>query len=179
VRVGRDAAEEKILAPLRDELLSPDRVERMAKEMQRYYQEQLKARQAKATELPREPQELDARIARLRERLKKGDPDLTGDELEGAIAKAEAKRQELIEQQPEAKASARIFAAIPRAAALYRAQVSAGLDGNPREALKAKAALRRLFVDGKVTLSNHADGSLRACYSLAPDALFKAAVGGW
>ena len=61
VHVRRNAAEQKILAPVRDELLSPARVEKMAKEMERYYAEQVKARQAKATELPRELQDLTAR----------------------------------------------------------------------------------------------------------------------
>jgi site-specific DNA recombinase len=119
--------------------------------------------------------ELTARIARLRERLRKGDEDLTHDELEAAIAKAEGKLRELEQQQPEAKASARIFAAIPRAAALYRAQVSAGLDGNPREALKAQVFLRGLFAEGKVVLSPGADGSLWAQYALTPSVLLKAA----
>jgi len=38
----------------------------------------------------------DARIARLRERLKAGDPDLTHDELQVGIDRAEAKRRELM-----------------------------------------------------------------------------------
>jgi len=63
---------------------------------------------------------------------------MTADELQAAIDRAEGKRKELETQHPEAKASARIFAALPKTAALYRAQVKAGLDGNPREALKAK-----------------------------------------
>jgi site-specific DNA recombinase len=140
----------------------------MAAEMKRYYGEQIKARQAKETELPRELRELTARIERLHARLRQGDPDMDGDELQAAIDKAEGKRRELEAHQPEAKSSARIFAAIPRAAALYRAQVCAGLDGNPREALKAKALLRRLFVDGKVTLS---PTPTEACGPITPSRL--------
>jgi hypothetical protein len=55
-------------------LLLPARVERIAKEMQTYYVQSMKARQARALEAPRELQELTARIERLRERLKHGDP---------------------------------------------------------------------------------------------------------
>jgi hypothetical protein len=65
----------------------------MAKEMQRHLQEQIRAQQKRATETPGELQELDARIARLRERLKKGDADLTADELQTAIERVEAKRR--------------------------------------------------------------------------------------
>src|SRR5262249_948567 len=55
-------------------LLAPDRVERMAKEMQAYYTERMRAMQTRAAEAPKELQELTARIERLRERLRKGDP---------------------------------------------------------------------------------------------------------
>ena len=66
---------------------------------------------------------------------------------------------------------------VPKAADIYRGQVLEGLDGNPREALKARVFLRGLFVDGKVTLNPHADGSLWAHSSLAPAVLLKAAGG--
>ena len=73
------------------------------------------------------------------------------------------------------KATARVFAMVPRAAELYRQQVQDGLDGNPREALKAKVFLRGLFVDGKIVMSPGADGSLWALYSMQPAGLLKAA----
>src|SRR5579863_3292295 len=44
---------------------------------------------------PRELVELTARIERLRERLQHGDPDMTADELQAAIDRAEEKRHEL------------------------------------------------------------------------------------
>jgi hypothetical protein len=44
-----------------------------------------------------------------------------------------AHASEANQQQPAAKASAKLFAAIPRAAALYREHVARGLDGNSRE----------------------------------------------
>lgn len=47
------------------------------------------------TEQPRELQELNARIERLRERLKRGDADMTPDEIQAAIERAEAKAHEL------------------------------------------------------------------------------------
>jgi len=54
IRVRRLDAEEKILAPVRDELLAPDRVERMVKEAQIYYTERMRAMQSRAAEAPKE-----------------------------------------------------------------------------------------------------------------------------
>jgi hypothetical protein len=73
----RDALGYTLLNPVRAELLTPARVERMAKEMQSCYVQLMKALQARTLEAPRELQELTARIERLNERLKHGDSDTT------------------------------------------------------------------------------------------------------
>jgi hypothetical protein len=86
--------EDILLGPIRDDLLKPDRVARMAKEMQSYFSERVQATQARATEAPRELEELGARIARLRDRLPRGDPDMPEDELQAAIDRAAEKRRE-------------------------------------------------------------------------------------
>ena len=142
-------------------LLAPERVAKMAAEMQRYYADRVQAMQTRAIEAPRELQELTARIERLRERLRAGDPDLAADELQAAIDRAEGKRRELEAEQPEAKQSARVLSVLPRAAELYRRQVAEGLDGNPREALKARVFLREWF-SGKIRLEPLPDGGLMA-----------------
>jgi hypothetical protein len=95
ILVRRDRAENILLGPIRDDLLKPERVARMAKEMQDYFSDRVRSIQAQALELPRELQELAARITRLRERLKSGDPDMPADELQAAMGRAEAKRCEL------------------------------------------------------------------------------------
>lgn len=123
-------------------LLAPDRIERMGKAMERYYAERQRTMQARATEAPKELQELAARIERLRERLRKGDPDMTADEIAAAIERAEGKRRELEQQQPAARATAKVLTMLPRTAEMYRRQVLQGLDGNVREALKARVFLR-------------------------------------
>jgi hypothetical protein len=92
--VRRDALERSILDPVRRELLAPERVERMAKEMQAYYLDRIRAMQSRAEEVPIELQELGARIERLRERLKLGDPDMPADEIQAAIDRADAKRRD-------------------------------------------------------------------------------------
>jgi DNA invertase Pin-like site-specific DNA recombinase len=177
VRVRRETVEAKILGPIHQELLSPGRIAKVAAEMEALYLEQLRQTAAKAEQAPRELEELRARIERLRERLRQGDPDMTADEIQAAIALAETKRQELEREQPAAKATAKVFALVPKAAEIVRRQVREGLDGDPREALKARVFLRGLFVDGKVVLSPGADGSLWASYSLSPAVLLKAGGG--
>jgi hypothetical protein len=67
--------------------------------MQAYYAERLKAMQARATA---RPQDLDARIDRLCDRLDRGGSDMTTDEIQTAIDRADAKRRELRAQQSEA-----------------------------------------------------------------------------
>lgn len=63
---------------------------------------------------------------------------------------------------------------LPKAAELYRRQIVAGLNGNAREALKARAFLRDLF-GGKVRMVPGQDGSLWAEYALHSRALLKSA----
>jgi hypothetical protein len=87
IRVRKDHIEDVLLRGPETglaALLSPERVERMAKEMQTYYAERLRAMQTRAVEAPRELTGLAARIDRLRERLKAGDPDMTADEIQAA-----------------------------------------------------------------------------------------------
>jgi len=103
IRVRRDHIEDVLLRGPETglaALLAPDRVERMAREMQSYHAERVRAMQTRQAEVPRELQELTARIDRLRERLRKGDPDMTADEIQAGIDRAVEKRQELEAQQP-------------------------------------------------------------------------------
>jgi hypothetical protein len=62
IRVRRDAIERVILGGVRRDLLAPERVEQMAKEMHAAYAERMKEMAARVEALPRELQELDARI---------------------------------------------------------------------------------------------------------------------
>jgi site-specific DNA recombinase len=155
-------------------MLAPERVERMAREMQSYYAERMRDRETRAVEAPRELQELAARIERLRERLRAGDPDLPPDELQAAIERAEGKRRELEAEQPEARQSAKMLSILPRAADLYLRQVAQGLDGNAREALKARVFLRDWF-SGKVRLQPLPDGGLVAHWDQDETALLRRA----
>ena len=94
---------------------------------------------------PKELIELESRIAHLRARLRSGDPDMTSDEIEAAIVRAEAKRAELVAVDSDPKESARLLAVLPNAAELYRRQTALGLAGDPRATPKARLALRNLL----------------------------------
>jgi site-specific DNA recombinase len=116
IRVRRDQAEAVILGPIRRELLAPERVERMANEIAQLYAEKARARSSRAVRAPQELQDLDARITRLRERLRRGDPDMTADELQAAIDRAEQKRRELLELDEATAQPVKVASVLPRAA---------------------------------------------------------------
>jgi site-specific DNA recombinase len=176
IRVRRDALEAAILDPVRRDLLSPERVEAMAREMQRYYAERAKTQESRSAQIPHELQQLDARLVRLRERFQRGDPDMEPDELRAAIEKAEAKRRELIELQFAASDSAKVLSMLPKAAVLYCKQIDDGLDGDPQAALKARVILREML--GEIRLQPATDGGLWAEYRMSPGILLKGAGSG-
>jgi site-specific DNA recombinase len=117
--------------------------------------------------------ELDARIARLKERLKNGDPDMAADELHAAIDRAEQKRHQLIDRQPISKESAKLLSMLPQAGALYRKQIADGLNGDPRAAVKAHVLLRDML--GEVRLKPGKNASLWAEYSTSTAVLLQGA----
>jgi len=82
---------------------------------------------------------LESRIARLRARLKTGDPDMTSDEIEAAIVRAEAKRAALMAVESDPKEGAGLLAARANAAELYRRQIALGLGGDPRATPKVRS----------------------------------------
>jgi hypothetical protein len=139
--------------------------------------EAMKARQTQADAMPKELAELEARLERLRERLTKGDPDMTADEIQAAIDRAEEKRCDLIQRQPAHRASARIINVLPRAAAECRKTFSQGLQGNPHQNEQARLVLREIF-GGQVELKPGTDGSLWAEFTLHPAALLKGHAAG-
>ncbi len=173
VRVRRDVVEAKILDPIRDELLAPERVNRMAREIEARFKERAQQLSEKST--PAEIESIDARIERLHKRLSTGDPDLEPDELQLAIDAAQRKRRDLVEAQPEARHFAKIITALPKAAAAYRQQIERGLDDNPREANKARVILKDLL--GPIQMCPGPNGSLWAEFYARPAALVKKAVG--
>jgi site-specific DNA recombinase len=164
--------ESVLLDPIRKELLAPERVERMATEMRAYFVDRMNAMQTRAVEAPRELKELRARIERLRERLKQGDPDMAADEIQAAMDRADAKRRELETEGPDAKQSARVLTMLPQAAEAYRRQITQGLAGDLRAALKARVLLRELF-GGEIRLVPDDQGGLVAHWNLHTAALLR------
>ncbi len=170
VRIRRDRVEEVILDPVRRELLSPERVERMAQEMQKLFTAHMKEQAEKADAVPAELQAISDRIGRLRERLANGDPDLEPDEIQAAIDLAEEKQKELVNAQPAAKQSAKMISMLPKAADIYRRQIDRGLDNDARAAGKARVILRKLL--GNIQLTPE-QGGLWAEFEVQPAALLK------
>ncbi len=72
---------------------------------------------------------------------------MTCAELQLVIDRVEAERQQLLERQPAAKETARLFSLLPRAAAEYRKQIELGLDGHARSIVRARHILRQLLGD--------------------------------
>ncbi|MCH8099757.1 MAG: recombinase family protein [Proteobacteria bacterium] len=173
IRVRRDRVEQVILDPIREELLAPDRVERMAREMQRLSAARFSERAKNAAAVPAEIEAISDRIKRLQERLSLGDPDLEPDEIQSVIDRVEQKREDLLNEQPVAKESARIISMLPRAAEAFRRQITLGLDKDSRAAGKARVILRKLL--GTINLRPGPDKSLWAEYELCPSALLKSA----
>ncbi len=147
IRVRRDRLESAILGPLRDEMLAPERVAQMAKEMQMNLLERMHKTKMRAAEQPHELMELDARIARLRKRMAAGDPGITPDELRAALDLAEYKRRELAHAKPaDISEGAKLLTILPNPAELYRCQIALGLDGaHPQIMAKARLAIRGLL----------------------------------
>ena len=103
-------------------------------------QERMDEARAKRTKVPAEVEEISQRIARLHDRMKAGDEDLSADDLQAIIQKAEAKRAELMSAVPEVKRMDKVLAALPAAADQYRKQITLGLKGNAAEAGRARVA---------------------------------------
>lgn len=174
--VRRDHMQSVVLEPITKGLLAPERVERMARELEQEYTKRARSALVRTAEAPKELQAIDAKVARLRERQRTGDPDMTADELQTVIDRVLAERRKLEAARPEPRAAAKIFAVLPNAADLYRKQINLGLDGDPRQALKARVVLKKLITDS-VVIEQAEDGKVWARYSLQPAALLAEAVG--
>ncbi len=173
-RIRRTLVEKAIMTVTDQDLLEPEVIAHAARRIQRIYADSLASREKRASEMPRELQDIDARLGRLRERLQAGDPDMSADELQIIIERAEAKRRELADNLPEAKESAQILTLFPKAAAEYRKQIKMGFEGmGPNATGKARVALRKFL--GKISVKRYGDGSVWAEFDVNPAALLKAA----
>src|SRR5690606_16085015 len=114
-----------------------------------------------STEVPQELRESDARLDRLRKRLREGDPDMAADEIRAAIERAEAKRRQLRLGLQEGAEVSRVAAAVPRAVEICDQRIALGLLGDAKATEEARLVLRELVSD-RIRLSPKPDGSLWA-----------------
>ena len=147
LRVRRDLAEQIILKPIIDELLAPDMIDEMVTMMRKHLEAKTADAKADKAKLPAEVLELDSRLARLRARLKAGDPDMSADDIAAVIAKVEAQKAELVANRPAAKQQEKLLRALPAAAKQYRDQITKGFAGSLIEAGRARVAVRQLVGD--------------------------------
>lgn len=119
----------------------------MVAEIQRHLAQQLKESVARSGDSPRELKELDARLARLRGRLRDGDPDMAPDELQAAIDRVEVKRRQLLAGLHDGADIARILLTVPKAAELYEERIALGLQGDQAACEEARIILRSLIPD--------------------------------
>jgi hypothetical protein len=109
--------------------------------------------------------------------MKNADPDMTADELQAALDRAEAKHRGLEDEGRGANVSiSKAPAEMPRAAELYRRHAALGLDGNQQAAQKARVFLREWF-GGRIRLEPLADDGSMAHWNQNIGALVSTAVG--
>jgi len=173
MRVQRDAAEAVILHEDHEQLRNPTRVALMVKEMQEHLEQLLWEHAARSTEVPQELRESDARLDRLRKRLREGDPDMAADEIRAAIERAEAKRRQLRLGLQEGAEVSRVAAAVPRAVEICDQRIALGLLGDAKATEEARLVLRELVSD-RIRLSPKPDGSLWAHSAMQPAVLLLA-----
>jgi site-specific DNA recombinase len=165
-RVRRDAIEGLVVAPIRDELFASASLKRMEVALRASFQADARNRDARAVEAPREVQELEARIARLRARLRAGDPDMAPDEIQVAIERADTKLEELNAQRPADRETAKVLAMLPRAAEEICREISGALAGSSKATVRMRGVLRHMLINGRVDLKAEPDGSIWASYGL-------------
>jgi hypothetical protein len=102
----------------------------------------------------------------------KGDPDTTADEIQGAIDRAEGKRQGSRRSYPRRNNPPKCFRSFPVPRTRYCRQITLGLEGDPRAALRARVCPREWF-GGKIRLEPVPDGGLMAHWSQCSSALLK------
>jgi len=173
-RPSRKLIEGKVLGLFRDQLLSPVGLKAFKSEVRRYYQERTAAANEAHVKAPGELAEVDARIKRLQARIKAGDPDLSADELEAALARLQDKRRTLIGIPAATRLDAKVLDMLPINARSLRREIDAGFS-DPTRVTEARVVLGRLLPEG-IRLRRDARGRLFAHYAVDAAALLVAPV---
>ena len=158
-RVSRDLAEDKLLAPIVEGLLSPAAVALAEQEIRRLHREQQTENRDRPGRNAAKVAKLDAQLVQL-ERLQ-AEAILSPDVAGAAITKANGDREQLLTADAVGDTSKldRIVKILPRVADAYRAQVEKAREvlREERAVHRARAALRDLL-DGPVKLRTSPEG---------------------
>ena len=160
-RVSREIAEDRLLAPIVEGLLSPAAVALAEQEIRRLHREEQTANRDKPGRNAGKVAKLDAQLAQLERLLADGvlSPDVAG----AAIERAKSDRATLhaTDAAGDSHKLDRVVKMLPRAAEAYRAQVAKIREalGDETAVHPARVALRDLL-DGPVKLSPSLRGSI-------------------
>lgn len=173
-RADRELLEERILGPVFERVLAPDVVTELAQWFEREYRRRIEAATRRGDGASAEVRALEERIARLRTRLRDGDPDLTADELQAAIDRAESKRRELQDTKGAPSPASKVTKMLPRRIdEVRRAIVAARKTADPSTVERARTLLGQVL-GGPVVLRSEG-GSLFAEFQAGVAPLLKVA----
>nr|WP_298719408.1 hypothetical protein [uncultured Steroidobacter sp.] len=118
---------------------------------------------ARSAEVLREIQELDARLVRLRARLRDGDPVMAPDELQAAIDRTEIKRRQLPAGFHDGEDVAQMLSTALGGSAhggTLGERIALGLQGDQQA---GEEVILRTLIPDRIRLSKKTDGSLSLC----------------
>jgi DNA invertase Pin-like site-specific DNA recombinase len=176
--VKRHEVEREVLGGINIKLLEPKRVERWAEYLDEQLRLGVRESASKANDAPDKLKVERARLAKFRERLNDGDPEMAGDELLAVIALLEEKVKALQSPLPSHSEIAEALRKLPKSAQLYREEIRLGLDGDVAQAAKARNVLRSVLVGGQIVLENTADGRVAADFTVNPAGFLQRPVNG-
>ncbi len=174
LRLPRKLVEQKLLRPIYDQLLSKTARAAGIAELERNYTEQTK--RSKSAPTPQAIQELDARITKMRARLKAGDPDMTAEDIQVVIERLERQRADAVKHAQPLRREHIEAAKIEytKAAELFEQEIAGGLAGASLEVVARARVVLRSLLGGAVRLERGSlPGSLYANFKLQRIALLE------
>ena len=173
LRVSRKLVEERCLAALRDELLTPEAVERIIQKTTRLLAERNREREPELDRLQRQLTKIESELANIMKAIKAG---ILTASTKAELERAEAERARLHDAIKTSAAKAdKVTTLLPRAAERYRAVVNDLACLSKQHVAQAREQIRELV--GEIRLVPMADGYLEAVLTGRLEGVLKLAVG--
>jgi site-specific DNA recombinase len=172
-RVSRTLVEERCLAGLRDDLLTPDSIERIIKKTARLLAASNRERQPEVERLHRQLATVEGEITNILKAIKAG---ILTPSTKAELEQAEAERTRLIGTiKMRVSKADKVATLLPRAAERYRAVVNDLGCLSKKHVAQAREQIRELV--GEIRLTPTADGYLEAVLTRRNEGVLKLAVG--